>query len=240
LLPCDVVARVAPATQQVAQLEVDIARELVAAGGPVAALDARVEPRAYEADDFVVTLWTYYESKRSPVPPLDYASAMAGLHTGMRAIEIDAPHFTDRVAEAEQLVAEHERTPELANEDRDFLSETLRTSKSLVASSGRDQLLHGEPHPGNLLNTRSGALFIDLETCCRGPVEFDIAHAPEPVGELYPNVDQDLLSACRILVQAMVTTWRWDRNDQFPNGRRLAREWLGELRAEIGRRPTSR
>ncbi|MFE1199320.1 phosphotransferase family protein [Streptomyces olivaceoviridis] len=44
-----------------------------------------------------------------------------------------------------------------------------------------EQLLHGEPHPGNVLSTKNGPLFIDLETCCRGPVEFGLAHVPEAV-----------------------------------------------------------
>lgn len=100
---------------------------------------------------------------------------------------------------------------------------------------GAQQLLHGEPHPGNLLTTKNGLLFIDLETCCRGPVEFDLAHAPEEVGAHYPGVDQDLLRACRILVLAMITTWRWDRGDQYPNGRRLGAEWLGQIRAALDR-----
>ena len=37
LLPCDVVARVAPADQQVARFEIELAQQLVAAGCPVAA-----------------------------------------------------------------------------------------------------------------------------------------------------------------------------------------------------------
>ncbi|MFD2356125.1 hypothetical protein ACFSTC_52955 [Nonomuraea ferruginea] len=69
-----------------------------------------------------------------------------------------------------------------------------------------------------MLTTRNGLLFVDLETCCRGPVEFDLAHAPEEVGEHYPGVDQDLLRECRILMLAMITTWRWDRGDQLPDG----------------------
>ncbi|CAM5607105.1 Aminoglycoside phosphotransferase OS=Streptomyces griseorubiginosus OX=67304 GN=AQJ54_28660 PE=4 SV=1 [Streptomyces griseorubiginosus] len=32
----------------------------------------------------------------------------------------------------------------------------------------------------------------------------------------------------------MITTWRWDRHDQLPNGRGLAAEWLGRLRAASG------
>jgi len=78
------------------------------------------------------------------------------------------------------------------------------------ARGAAGQLLHGEPHPGNLLSTKTGLLFIDLETCCRGPVEFDLAHVPEDVSERYADVDEGLLSECRVLVLAMVTAWRWD------------------------------
>jgi hypothetical protein len=80
-----------------------------------------------------------------------------------------------------------------------------------------------------------GPLFIDLETCCRGPVEFDLAHAPEEVGGHYPGLNRDLLRECRILVLAMITTWRWDRDDQLPDGRRLGTEWLSQLRAALSR-----
>jgi hypothetical protein len=73
-------------------------------------------------------------------------------------------------------------------------------------------------------------LFIDLETCCRGPVEFDLAHVPEAACERYPNVDQGLLDECRQLVLAMVAAWRWDVGDQFPNGRRFGEELLRVLR----------
>jgi hypothetical protein len=76
-------------------------------------------------------------------------------------------------------------------------------------------------------------VFIDLETCCRGPIEFDLAHAPEEVGEHYRGANPDLLHGCRILVLAMITTWRWDRDDQLPNGRQLGMEWLGEIRAAL-------
>ena len=125
---------------------------------------------------------------------------------------------------------EPRRTPELADADRELLGNTLRSLRRAIADRGAaEQLLHGEPHPGNVLSTKDGLLFIDLETCCRGPVEFDIAHVPEAVSEHYPGVDQELLRECRMLVLAMVAAWRWDRDDQFPNGRRLGIEWLSEI-----------
>jgi fructosamine-3-kinase len=107
-------------------------------------------------------------------------------------------------------------------------------SRRIGQRGGAEQLLHGEPHPGNLLNTVKGPLFIDLETGCRGPVEFDLAHAPVAVSEHYPGVDHDVVRTCRVLVLAMITTWRWDRRDQLPDGRRLGAEWLGQLRAALG------
>jgi hypothetical protein len=237
LLPCDVLARVAPVAHQDSQFEIELAQRLAESGCPVAALEPRADPRVYERDGFVVTLWTYYEpAPPREVPPADYASALERLHAGMRKLDIPAPHFTDRVEQAQQLVASRDRTPALAGADRELLGGTLRSLRRVIGDRGAaEQLLHGEPHPGNVLTTKNGLLFIDLETCCRGPVEFDLAHAPEEVSEHYPDVNHDLLRECRTLVLAMITTWRWDRGDQLPNGRQLGTEWLSQIRAALDR-----
>jgi hypothetical protein len=237
LLPCDVLARVAPVAHQVAGFEIELAQRLAESESPVAVLEPRVEPRVYERDGFVITLWTYYEpATPQEVSPADYANALERLHAGMRKLDVPTPHFTDRVDQAQQLVATPDRTPALADADRELLGDTLRSLRRAIGErGGAEQLLHGEPHPGNVLTTKNGLLFIDLETCCRGPVEFDLAHAPEEVSEHYPGVDQGLLRECRILVLAMITTWRWDRGDQLPNGRRLGTEWLSQIRAALDR-----
>jgi hypothetical protein len=235
LLPCDVVARVAPVAHQVAQFEIDLARGLAESESPVAALEPRVEPRVYERDGFVVTLWTYYEpATPREVSPANYADALGRLHAGMRNLDVPAPHFTDRVEQAQHLVASRDDTPALADADRALLGSTLRGLRRVIGEhDAAEQLLHGEPHPGNVLATNNGLLFVDLETCCRGPVEFDLAHAPEEVSEHYPGVNQGLVRECRILVLAMVATWRWDRGDQLPNGRQLGTQWLSEIRAAL-------
>ncbi|GGK66143.1 aminoglycoside phosphotransferase [Sphaerisporangium melleum] len=237
LVPCDVLARVAPVADQVAAFEIDVAQRLAGSGSPVAVLEPRVEPRVHERDGFVVTLWTYYEpAAPQEISPAGYARALERLHAGMRTIDVPAPHFTDRIEQAQRLVASRDRTPALAEADRELLGDTLRSLRRAVGEHGGDeQLLHGDPHPGNVLATKTGPLFVDLETCCRGPVEFDLAHAPEEVGEHYPGVDHRLLRDCRILMLAMITTWRWDRDDQFPDGRRQGTEWLGRIRAALDR-----
>jgi hypothetical protein len=232
LLPCDVLARVAPRAHQAARFEVELAQRLTETGCPVAALEPRVQPRVHECDGFVVTLWTYYDPVTPrQVSPADYAAALERLHAGMRKLDVRTPHFTDRVGEAQHLVESSSLTPELADADRELLISTLRSRTQAIRDRGADeQLLHGEPHPGNVLGTKTGLLFIDLETCCRGPVEFDLAHVPEDVSERYGTADEELLSECRVLVLAMVAAWRWDPGDQLPNGEVAARELLSALR----------
>ena len=238
LLPCDVVARVANVVHRPgAEFEVELAQRLAKTESPVAALEHRVDPRVYVRDGFVVTLWTYYEpASPRDVAPAEYAQALERLHAGMRQIDVRAPHFTDRVAEAQRLVGNPAQTPDLADADRELLSNTLRSLRRAIGERGAaEQLLHGEPHPGNLLRTKNGLLFTDLETCCRGPVEFDIAHVPDEVSEHYGDADQDLVREYRVLMLAMIATWRWDRDDQLPNGRRLGTEWLSQMRAALDR-----
>ena len=230
LTPCDVFARVAPLGQEVAQFEVELAQRLAEVGCPVGALEPRAAPRVYIRDGFALTLWTYYEPVAPHIPPVDFAKALELLHVGMRKVDVPSPRFTDRVAEAEAIVADADLSPELAEADRVFLSGRLGSLRRAIEDRGAvEQLLHGEPHPGNVLSTTRGPLFIDLETCCRGPVEFDLAHAPEAVCEHYANVDQGLLDECRQLILAMVAAWRWDRGDQFPNRKRFGEEFLRAL-----------
>ncbi|MFF7250259.1 phosphotransferase [Embleya sp. NPDC008237] len=231
LTPCDVLARIARVGHEVAHFEVELAQRLAEVGCPVCPLEPRADPRVYTRDGFAVTLWTYYEPVTPHTPPVDYAKALERLHAGMREVDVQTPRFTDRITQAEEIVADPDHSPELADADRVFLGGTLAGLRRAIDDRGAvEQLLHGEPHPGNVLGTRNGPLFIDLETCCRGPVEFDLAHVPETVRAHYPNVDQELLDECRQLVIAMVAAWRCKLGDQFPNGRRFGEELLRLLR----------
>jgi Ser/Thr protein kinase RdoA (MazF antagonist) len=46
------------------------------------------------------------------------------------------------------------------------------------------QLLHGEAHRWNVLNTTNGLLFMDFENTAYGPVEYDLAWAQSGVALL--------------------------------------------------------
>lgn len=237
LLPCDVLARVAPSGHLAdSEFEVEVAHRLADVGAPVAELDPRIQPRIHVRDAFAVSLWTYYEPVGSEIAPADYADVLMRHHAALRQIDLDAPHFTDRVTAALKEVNDPERSPELPDSDRELLSTTLEgLSATISCDRTGDQLLHGEPHPGNLLNTRRGPLLVDLATCCRGPIEFDLAHAPEEVGEHYAGADHGLVQRCRALNWAMFSAWRWRRADQMPDRGHWRVEGLHRVRAALDR-----
>ncbi|GAA2757390.1 aminoglycoside phosphotransferase family protein [Actinopolymorpha rutila] len=234
LTPCDIVARVAPVTHHAgsAELEVELVKRLVQTDSPVAALDARVEPRVFVRDGFAIAMWTYFEPVRRVLPPAEYAHALGRLHAGLRQIDVTMPHFMDRVAETQQDVANRDVTPDLTDTDRALLANMLRDLRGSIVDRGApEQLLHGEPHPGNVLDTNNGPLFIDFENTAHGPVEYDLAWVPKAVSDRYPKADQDLVDECRGLVLAIVAMHRWRLGDQHPSGRRSGVAFLDVLRA---------
>ena len=184
-------------------------------------------------DGFEITLWTYFEPVQPrQLPPDDYAQALERLHGALRRVSMSAPHFTDRLVEIQRWLSDADVTPDLTDEDREFLVDRLETPKRLVADrSTAEQLLHGEPHPWNVLTTKNGLLFIDFENCARGPIEFDLAWVPNEVSERYRDADQELVGDCRTLVLALIAAHRWRRDDKHPSGRPSGVAFLNVLRA---------
>jgi hypothetical protein len=160
LRPCDVLARVTPCVRRdVAQFEVEVARRVDRTGAPLVGLDPRAEPCVHEQDGYAVTLWSYCE----PVAPHDiapdeYASALERLHAGMRQVDLTGdwlPRFTDRVDEAQRLVADATNSPGIADSGRELLGTTLTTMRGAIVDRGApEQMLHGEPTGSPATRTR--------------------------------------------------------------------------------------
>ena len=81
----------------------------------------------------------------------------------------------NRVAAVQQDVASRDVTADLADTARTFLDNMLHDLRwTIVNRRAPEQLLHGESHPGNVLVTKNGALFIDFEHTTLCPVEHDL------------------------------------------------------------------
>lgn len=252
LHPCDAIVRVAGEELRAgAEFEVEVVRRLTELECPVATLDPRTEPRVHAHDGFSVTFWTYYESvPPEDAAPAEFADALQRLHAGLRLIQLPAPHFSERAATALAIVDDPHRSPDLADADRELLGRALREVICSASEHGApEQLLHGEPHPGNVLRSRQGLLFTDFETSRHGPVEFDIAWYarvrprawlvdaanPDAVGALYPGADRQLIQTCWIMMQAIIAAWRFEKDDRFPDQAERRAEWLALVRTAVER-----
>jgi len=89
--------------------------------------------------------------------------------------------------------------------------------------------LHGEPHDGNFLITPSGLRWIDFESACQGPLEWDLAFLSEDARSAFAGVNHDLLQLLETLNSARVATWCWVQA-QFPNMRRQGEYHLERVR----------
>jgi thiamine kinase-like enzyme len=122
----------------------------------------------------------------------------------------------------------------LSDKDRSLLRRAFdRLSAELDTRRFCERPLHGEPHDGNLLVTKDGLRWIDLEAACVGPLEWDLAFLPEEAVEVFRDVDRELLRLLRALNSARVATWCWARAD-FEEMRRH-----GEFHLEQVRRATA-
>jgi hypothetical protein len=236
LLPCDVLARIAPQTvAESLQFEAEIAWQLAQTNSPVGLLEPHAQSRVYVRDGFALSFWIYYEPA-GEIAPADYAEALRRFHVGLAQIDYPVPHISERIATWSERLHDPQQTPDIPDAERELLSTTLkRVQAAMQQHRSADQLLHGEPHPGNLLSTKHGPLFIDLHTCQRGPIEYDIAFIPEAAAAHYSGANQALVHEFRILMWAGFTIMRWYPWDQFPERDHWRNEGMKLLRAALDR-----
>ena len=102
---------------------------------------------------FGITMWTYVAPVHRLLPPAEYAHALGRLHAGLRQTDVTMPHVMERVAETQRDVASRDIT----------LTSRRRTgpcspTRCVICGIDRrparpEQLLHGGPHPWNVLDT---------------------------------------------------------------------------------------
>ena len=170
---------------------------------------SRVGARASTSvDGFVVTLWTISTSSVAApeVSPVDYAGLRSSsCMPAPRTLGISRRRtFTDRVAEAQQIVDDLTRprsgvlrTPTGPS----FSASTLRTLRRATSSTGAhpSSVLHtGEPHPGNVAQ-HEGRVAVRMATSRRvavGRSSSTSPDVPEEVSGRYPDAESGLLREC--------------------------------------------
>jgi hypothetical protein len=175
--PAPVVARVPMTLSRLRdrswfQLEVELASLLAASAAPVAPPAQDVDPGPHEHGGFLVSFWAYVEHDSGRFDPAAAGRSLRELHEAMAAFDRPLPawHRLDEVGRVLDLI----RPSELISSEE---IDGLRTVRERLVPPARSQMrpIHGDSHFRNVLWTREGPLWGDLENACAGPVEYDLA-----------------------------------------------------------------
>ena len=211
LRPEPVVAKVAVRadSQDEVRREYEVASELGPLGAEVARTFPGTWPISHSGTGFVVTLWERLKgSDRVPVAPEVLAGSLRRLHAALRRTKTELPSFRAMVVKARQAFEDDSFMMDLHHEDSELLQATYKRGFVALESAQFEECrLHGEPHDGNRIVTSEGIRWIDFESCCIGPIEWDLAFQPDEVVHLFPKTDLGLLALLRRLNSARVATW---------------------------------
>ncbi len=208
LRPEPVVAKVAVRahSQNEVRREYAVASELAALGAEVARPVSGTWPISHSGSGFVVTLWERLEGPdRVRVAPEVLAGSLRRLHAALRQTKVDLPSFRAMVVKASQALEDDSFMMEGHHADSELLQATYKRGFVVLESAQFEECrLHGEPHNGNRIMTSEGIRWIDFESCCIGPLEWDLAFQPDEVVHLFPDTDLSLLALLRRLNSARV------------------------------------
>jgi Ser/Thr protein kinase RdoA (MazF antagonist) len=143
------------------------------------------------------------------------------------------PSYRAELDAARRLLADGSALRSLGANDRKVLAVALAAADE--ADAGFDtHVLHGSPHRLNVLTVDGEPRFIDFETVCLGPWEWDMAHLEQEVALHYPEgLDPNRLKLCRTLVSAKTAVWCWEQAAQSAEMRWHAEHHLDVVKEAV-------
>jgi len=218
LRPSSVVAKIGVGHRRGFSTEVAVAWELSALGAPVVPLASEIPAAVHVLDDFTISFWRYYPQPLDvDIPAGQVAAALLHLHTTSAQLSAELratlPSYRAELTAVSELLRDGQRLSALPESDRHLLIKVFdHLWKRLEMGSFADThvVIHGSPHPYNLLLVDGAPRFIDFETTCIGPVEWDLAHtSPDTVRNYSGPVDTQLIEICRDMVGVATAAWCW-------------------------------
>lgn len=234
LRPHEVVVKVGrrPGRDQALRLEHRVCTVLAARGMPVVRPIEGIAPVRHEVTGFTVTLWRRVRS--DPDAMLDPRLVGRSLQAVEDALEVSAlelPDFREELARAERALENDVAMAAMERSELAFLRDAwCDLRRGLASVEGiRFHALHGEPHDTNYLATAEGICWLDFESVCRGPLEWDLAFLPEEALSAFSGFHEELLALLRVVNAARLATWCWVA--RVPDMRRYGEHQLDLVRA---------
>jgi hypothetical protein len=218
LRPLMIVAKIGVGQQRGFQTEVSVASELGALGGPIVPPMPEFPAVVHSQGGFDVTFWRYYPQPPDvDIPGEQVAAALQCLHATCAKISTELraalPSYLGELQSVSELLLDDRRLSALLEVDRHLLIRAFDQlwKRVQVASIVHTHVvIHGSPHPSNVLLVDGTPRFIDFEMTSIGPIEWDLAHtSPDTVHNYTSAIDTELLQTCRELVRVKTAAWCW-------------------------------
>ena len=237
LHPAPVVAKIAREGGVLLQWEQDVAAVVSQHGGPIVGPSGLVSPIVHAWAGWEMTFWTYHHQDGTQAAGPEVGVAMDALHTalGQTAAELHLPDWDQAPKDVLRRLDDASFAEQLRGADRDLVRTTLARLDDIPEVTARVCALHGSPHNFNILLVEGEVRFIDLETVCVGPVEWDLFYLePSAVSAYVPGHSPTALNLARRVVSAMVSALCFEGIDRGPDMRHHAMHHLDALRSEAG------
>jgi len=153
--------------------EIAIAEHLAVQGAPVIPLHPDIPPGPYEHLGYPLNFWQFVSIIDHEADPATTGRTLHQCHNVLRSFPHPLPELailTESIDLLETLARRELFPPTTLRLLRDHLVSSVEVLKNFPY-----QPLHGDAHPGNLLNTTRGLLWTDWEDTFLGPVEWDLA-----------------------------------------------------------------
>lgn len=242
LNPWPIVARIASGTSfdftdDSLARELEIGRHLAKRGASAVRPTALVPPGPYMEKECAVTLWQFVDGR--PITTEDdarlAAASLREVQAALLDFEGDLPSFLTKVESCEIILAKADEAPKLPGADRQFLLKLYdKLRAELNTITGPWQPLHGDTHLDNVVITNnSDAVWMDLESVCMGPIEWDVAGLGDVGSSEFKDVDQALVRLLRDVRALCVAVWCWAEFDRSAASRDAAIYHVEELKGRF-------
>jgi hypothetical protein len=235
LRPTPVVAKVAPRGNGEVEWEVTTASALGRLEAPVVAPLEIAGSKVHCSGQWAVTFWPYFAQTEGTPDPVALGRALERLHDLLDEAasrdEWRLPRWDRGPHDVLTRLDDTSFAPALQADDRTLLAHVLERSDEIAEASDCQRTLHGSPHGFNILMVDGAPVFIDFETVCYGPVEWDLCHLDPAVACHYPpGCNADALGLARLVVSAMTSALCWEGVDRGEGMRFHAEHHLAVVR----------